>query len=118
MSDEALTNTEATIERGLEVVGQALQAALAAKPVDATTVRALDALRSRYVFNLLQLKRDEIARIDASPRMHQALAELASAAQDLDGIHQKCRASTQWIHDASRGLDRLMDASTRLKALG
>lgn len=118
MTEQVILNTEATVDRGLNVVGKALQAALAAKPVNAATVMALDSLRSRYIFDRLQLIRAEIIKTDNSTAMQQAIASLRSAAKDLDDIHNNCQASTNWINKASKALDSAMDAVNTLKALG
>lgn len=118
MTEQVIMNTEATVDQGLNVVGAAVQAALAAKPVDAATVMALDSLRSRYIFDRLQLIRAEIIKIDNSTAMQQAIVSLKSAAKDLDDIHHNCQANTNWINKASKALGSVMDAVDTLKALG
>ena len=59
---------------------------MAADPVNTATVMALDSLRSRYVFDRMQLTRAEIIQIDSSPAMKQAVQSMASARQNLDAI--------------------------------
>lgn len=115
MTEQAITDCEATVDQGLRLVGRALQAALAARPVDADTVMAMDRLRSRYIFHSLELRRAEIIKIDGSPAMQQAVASISSAVKDFDSIHQHCQANTDWIGKASKALDHLMNAVNRLK---
>ena len=117
MTEQVIIDSEATVDQGLTVLAGGLEAALAAEPVDAAAVMAMDRLRSRYTFQRLQLRRAEIIKIDESPAMQQAVASVASAAMELDDIHKNCQASIDWINKAAKGLDDLMAAVTTLKAL-
>lgn len=116
MAENAITDAETTVDQGLAAVGKELENAIAANPVNTAAVMALDSLRTRYVFDRMQLTRAEIIVIDDSPAMMQAVQAMTSARQNLDTIQQQCTATTDWINSAATKLDGLMDAVNKLKA--
>jgi hypothetical protein len=117
MTDATITSSEKTVDDGIKTVSDELDAALKASPPDASLVLSLSGLRGRYVLDRMQLTRAEILKIDNSDPMKKAISDLNTAQKSLSAIQSKSAGTTAWINSASGGLDTLMDALNKVKAL-